>query len=76
MNGSYTIQMPRLSFFGLEMLVFDVGYESDSMNVCVVVVVVVVEVGGATHVLIIGPGSAKLLARWWVAVHPPQRLLP
>lgn len=31
---------------------------------------------GDTHVLIIGPGYAKLFARWWVAVRLPQRLLP
>lgn len=36
--------MPYVSLSGLEMFVFDVGYDSDSMNVCVCVVVV--EAGG------------------------------
>ena len=59
------------------MFVFDVGYENDSMSVCVCVCVCGSGGGGGfTHVLIIGPGTAELLARRWVAARPPQRLLP
>lgn len=48
---------------------------------CVCAVEMIVVVGGVvgwgdTHVLIIGPGYAKLFARWWVAVCLPRRLLP
>lgn len=71
-----------MSLFGILMFVFNADYEGECMNVCVCVCGRNDSSGGGvvgwgdTHVLIIGPGYAKLFARWWVAVCLPRRLLP